>query len=272
MALKFRPLEADEIEVRVAQAKENGASLLLYKDARCDMRMLDDAVGAENWECDYQEIHNALYCTVRIFDSDRGAWVSKQDCGVPSNMEGTKGESSDAFKRACFRWGIGRELYTAPFIWVNNQGCTIKQNGKDNKGRDRYVCYDRFSVKSIKTEDGRIRALTVKNDSTGKVVWSNENSCSQSVKTASNSVLDGATITEMASKQLMAKLDAKVVEFGAAVDKSESEVKDALMASKTMGGAESYDSLTKEQANNALCLLIQWIDKAAPMADDDISF
>lgn len=167
--IKFRPLEADEIEVRVAQAKENGVSLLLYKDARCDMRMLDEAVGAENWECDYQEIHNALYCTVRIFDSERGAWVAKQDCGVPSNMEGLKGESSDAFKRACFKWGIGRELYTAPFIWAGAGNCTIKQGKNGNP-----ACYDRFSVKSITTEDGRIRSLTIWNDTLRKVAWSNE--------------------------------------------------------------------------------------------------
>lgn len=276
--LRFRPLEADEIEVRVAQAKYNGVSLLLYKDARCDMRMLDDAVGAENWECSYDEVHNALYCTVRIFDKDRGEWVSKQDCGVPSNMEGTKGESSDAFKRACFRWGIGRELYTAPFIWVNNQGCTIKQNGKDNKGRDRYVCYDRFSVKSIKTEDGRIRSLTVKNDSTGKVVWSNENNGSQSGKTASNDVSCDDATNETTLESVMEKINARIEEFGALQSKSRAEVIDALMKSKTMDGAGAFNSLTKEQANNALCLLIQWIGKAKAKKeaeeyyDEDIPF
>ena len=36
---KFRPLRADEIECRIATVKSNGLSLLLYKDARCDMNI-----------------------------------------------------------------------------------------------------------------------------------------------------------------------------------------------------------------------------------------
>ena len=119
--IEFKTLQADDIEVRVQQVTEKGCSLLLYKDARCDMRMLDEAVGNENWDCEYQSINGNLFCTVGIrceLPNGETSWVYKQDVGTKSNMEPDKGEASDAFKRACFKWGIGRELYTAPFVWV----------------------------------------------------------------------------------------------------------------------------------------------------------
>lgn len=164
--ITFRPLEASDVEVRVAQVNENGCSLLLYKDARCDMRLLDDAVGAENWECKYSKLDDTLYCRVGIYSVKRGETVWKEDCGTESNMEAKKGEASDAFKRACFKWGIGRELYTAPFVWVPNGFCNIA-NGKNGK----LVCYDRFSVVSMAVEDGCITELTVRNDKTGCIVF-----------------------------------------------------------------------------------------------------
>lgn len=166
--ISFRSLRADEIECRVAQCTENGVSLLLYKDARCDMRILDEVVGAENWECSYERIGESLFCTVRILCTPEGCdaktWVSKQDTGNPSNMEPTKGEASDAFKRACFKWGIGRELYTAPRIWVAADKCKIKQ-GRNNK----LVCYDRFVVTKLECEDGVIKELRIVNASRGDI-------------------------------------------------------------------------------------------------------
>lgn len=164
--ITFRPLEASDVEVRVAQVNDKGCSLLLYKDARCDMRLLDEAVGADNWECEYEQIGGVLYCRVGIYSVARDDTVWKQDCGVRSNMEGEKGEASDAFKRACFKWGIGRELYTAPFIWVPSDCCAITQ-GKNGK----LACYDRFSVASMEVEDGRITELSIRNDKTGRIVF-----------------------------------------------------------------------------------------------------
>lgn len=120
---KFRDLNADEIEVRVQSVKQNGVILLLYKNARCDMNILDETVGAANWQREHYECKGNLFCRVGInvnFDKpdkpERYIW--KSDCGVESNTEAQKGEASDSFKRACFNWGIGRELYTSPFIWV----------------------------------------------------------------------------------------------------------------------------------------------------------
>lgn len=160
----FRPLEATDIEVRVQSATEKGALLLLYKDARCDMRLLDEAVGAENWQCRYKETKGRLFCEVGIRSGDE--WVWKEDVGIPSNMESEKGEASDAFKRACFKWGIGRELYTAPHMFVPKGSCNI---GHNSKGKP--ACFDRFSVASIRSEDGRIESVSIRNDSLGRVVW-----------------------------------------------------------------------------------------------------
>lgn len=149
-SLSFRKLTADEIEVRVARCSATEVELLLYKDARCDMNILDETVGPEAWTRDHKEVKGVLFCTVGIRIG--GEWIYKTDCGTVSNMEPQKGEASDSFKRACFCWGIGRELYTAPRIKTKTAGI--------NNGR----CYDHFSVEHINIEDGRITELSIIND------------------------------------------------------------------------------------------------------------
>lgn len=157
--LEFRTLNADEIECRVGTTTDKGVSLLMYKDARVDMRLLDEVVGAMNWKREHQLINGNLFCTVAIRDNATGEWVTKQDVGVESNTEKEKGQASDAFKRACFNWGIGRELYTCPFVWVN-----LTENewsvGRDGKKRPR----TRFSVKEIQYVDGKVSRLTIVDD------------------------------------------------------------------------------------------------------------
>lgn len=162
--LKFRDLRADEIEVRVGMAKQNGVSLLLYKNARCDMNILDETVGANQWQRKHYECKNNLYCSVGIKFPD--GWIWKDDCGAESNMEKQKGEASDAFKRACVNWGIGRELYTSPFIWIGSDACEIKQNG------NKFYCKDTFSVLDILTVDKTIVRLKLMNNRTGNLVFS----------------------------------------------------------------------------------------------------
>ena len=155
MELKFRLLEASEIDVRVATVSENGCSLLLYKDARCDMNILDEKVGAMNWQ--RQHTRDNANCVVSIWDDEKKQWISKEDTGTESFTEKEKGLASDSFKRACFNWGIGRELYTAPFIWVNPDCVKIAdKNGKK-------TTYDRFKVEKILYEDGKIAALSIMN-------------------------------------------------------------------------------------------------------------
>lgn len=169
MANMFRDLRADEIECRVAQAKANGVSLLLYKDARCDQHILDETVGEMNWQRHHSR-ENAN-CVVSIWDEKKQQWISKEDTGTESNTEKEKGLASDSFKRACFNWGIGRELYTAPFIWIKAQDCAeLKQDGQ------RWKCFDTFEVRKIAIENKRIVAIAIKNTKTKKIcyVWQDE--------------------------------------------------------------------------------------------------
>lgn len=161
---KFRKLRADEIECRVSQISEKGLALLLYKDARCDMRLLDEVVGPENWQCRYEEHKGTLFCYVGIRAGKE--WIWKSDAGAPSNMESQKGEASDAFKRACFRWNIGRELYTAPFIWIPAGNYSASQkNGK-------WTTYDKFRVTAIGYDsEGNIDQLKIVNQKTRRGVF-----------------------------------------------------------------------------------------------------
>lgn len=156
--ITFRDLREDEIEVRIQSTKPNGIILLLYKDARVDMNILDETVGPENWQRKHELINGNLFCNVGIEVNNGGSfeWVWKQDVGVESNTEKEKGQASDSFKRACFNWGIGRELYTSPFIWVSADKCNIK-DGK---------CYDTFEVEKIKIENKRITGLSIINSKT----------------------------------------------------------------------------------------------------------
>lgn len=171
MNLDFRTLRADEIDCRVSQINERGLSLLLYKDARCDMNLLDETVGPMNWTRSHSR--DNANCIVAIFDEDKVDWIAKEDTGTESNTEAAKGLASDSFKRACVNWGIGRELYTAPFIWVGADKCEIKENGTDRNGKKRFACYDRFQVKSISYNDRReISGLEIINAKTARVVYS----------------------------------------------------------------------------------------------------
>jgi hypothetical protein len=126
----MRLLKADEIDCRVGTSTDKGVSLLLYKDARVDMRILDETYGAMNWQRRHDVVNGNLFCTIEVWDNEKGCWVSKQDVGTESNTEKEKGEASDSFKRAGFNWGIGRELYTAPFVWVVTTKDDLNTNGK----------------------------------------------------------------------------------------------------------------------------------------------
>lgn len=160
----IRLLKANEIECRISVINEKGLSLLLYKDARVDQRILDETFGAFGWKRSHQCIDGNLYCTVEIFDKETGEWVAKQDVGTTGYTEKEKAQASDSFKRACFNWGIGRELYSAPFIWIPADKAAIQV--KENQNREkRYYCNERFYVCSIQySEDREINALLIVND------------------------------------------------------------------------------------------------------------
>lgn len=154
----FRKLKASEVDARVATVSEKGCSLLLFKDARVDQNILDETVGCLNWQRSHQLIGDRLYCTVSIWDEEKKQWISKQDVGTESYTEKEKGQASDSFKRACFNLGIGRELYTAPFIWIPSSKCNIVEKGGKS------TTYDRFVVDEIGYDEvGNINRLVIRN-------------------------------------------------------------------------------------------------------------
>lgn len=188
---EIRLLRADEIECRVGTINERGLSLLLYKDARVDQKILDEAFGMYGWERTHQSIEGNLYCTVRIWDSEKAQWIEKQDVGTTSYTEKEKGQASDAFKRACVNVGIGRELYTAPFIWIPSSKANIQK--RDN----RYTTSERFQVREISYNEMReIAAITIVNDR-GVVVYEY-----QEKKNSSKNQNTTNRITELQKKEL----------------------------------------------------------------------
>ena len=171
--MEFRDLRADEIDCRVATVTEKGVSLLLYKDARCDMNILDETVGAENWQNKFYEQKGILFCSLGINTNynnpdlpDR--WIWKDDAGSESNTEAEKGNASDARKRSGVAFGLGRELYTAPFIWIKAGDCKIVE---DKRAKNGITCRDRFTVTDVEIKNKKIVKLEIRNDSTSQRVF-----------------------------------------------------------------------------------------------------
>ena len=161
--MKFRLLKADEIDARISMCNQNGTVLLLYKDARCDQNILDETVGAMNWQRHHSR--DNANCIVSIWDKEKKQWVEKEDTGTESFTEKEKGLASDSFKRACFNWGIGRELYTAPFMFVNK-----KDLDKHEQTNGRWTCKDSFKVTAIEYMDEKIIYVKVMNLRTNKEI------------------------------------------------------------------------------------------------------
>jgi hypothetical protein len=146
----IRTLKENEIECRVQSVKKNGCILLIYKDARVDMNILDEVYGIDGWQRTHEVINSNLFCNVEIWSKEKQQWIKKQDVGVESNTEKQKGEASDSFKRACFNLGIGRELYTAPFTWISLSESEIEcYKDKNNKDAFKLKFGLSFSVKEI---------------------------------------------------------------------------------------------------------------------------
>lgn len=153
---EIRLLTASDIECRAQQVDKafKWCSLLLYKNARVDMQILDETFGRFGWQRTHEIINGRLYCTVSIYDNEKKQWVSKQDVGTESNTEAEKGQASDAFKRACFNIGIGRELYTSPKIFVTLFPDDIRNN----------KLYTKFEVSDIGYNGNAINFLRIKDD------------------------------------------------------------------------------------------------------------
>lgn len=204
----FRLLRADEIDCRISQIDDTGLALLLYKDARCDMNILDETVGPMNWEREHSR--DNANCTVSIWDKEREFWVAKEDTGTESNTEAEKGLASDSFKRACVNWGIGRELYTSPRIWIPAAKCNMKtgRNGKP-------ACYDKFRVIKIEYQDEQISTLVIANEKTRQIAfeWFTDKLPAEEPKTQENAdtsePVDPAYVCADCGKKILPFKDAK---------------------------------------------------------------
>ena len=166
----FRPLKADEIECRIGSVGAKGFTMLLYKDARCDMNILDETFTPFGWQREHKEIKGVVYCGVGIHcappvvgvDLSMNEWVWKWDAGAESYTEKEKGEASDSFKRACVNWGIGRELYTAPLIFIRAKTEPVGNGYRLSDKRDGYG----YKVAQIEYEGGRISHLVITKNGT----------------------------------------------------------------------------------------------------------
>ena len=173
----FRPLQAEEIEVRLSRCSQKGAFFLLYKDARCDMAILDETVGPENWQRRHEEHNGNLFCSVGINSHWQSSdlsphWVWKEDAGSESNTEAEKGHASDSFKRACVNWGIGRELYTKINIFI--PGITKDSGKTDGRGKPIFILDDpylKLSVSAIESSGGKITHLSLSDAKTGAMMF-----------------------------------------------------------------------------------------------------
>ena len=196
----MRLLQANEIQAKVKAVYNSSVMLLIYKDARVDMSILDETYGAENWACSYREVKGNLFCTISVWDKEKNMWVSKEDVGVESMTEGEKGEASDSFKRAGTKWGIGRELYTSPRIFVNLD--TSELNGKKVKTS--------FYVSGIDYANREISYLQI-SDQYGKVRFTFDKTNKISNKNPKITREEANRITETYDKQIVKEA---LLEFG----------------------------------------------------------
>ena len=185
---EIRLLSKEDIEVRVAQTLAGNnkvrVNLLLYKNARVDMKIMDELFTPMGWKRTHKLIGDRLYCCVEVYNPETKEWICKEDVGVESNTEAEKGQASDSFKRACVNWGIGRELYTAPKISIE---LNENEYTKDQNSRIKVWAY--FSVKSI-GYDPKTRTITSLEiqDKYGNVRFSMNGSVQQSQSEPSQAV------------------------------------------------------------------------------------
>lgn len=203
--------------------------------ARVDQKILDETFGAFGWKRSHQCIDGNLYCTVEIRDKSTGEWIAKQDVGTTGHAEKEKSQASDSFKRACFNWSIGRELYTAPFIWIPKEKADIQKRG------DRFYCNDDFSVDSIEYNSGReITGLVIVNGKGKKVYEMNVKNADKKSEDKKNA--DKKTQEKPLSKTQMEKLETELERTGVAMEavKERYSIEDPMQMS-----AELYNKVMK---------------------------
>jgi hypothetical protein len=204
--MKFRLLRADEIDCRISTCNAYGVGLLLYKDARCDMNILDETVGIYNWQ--RRHTRDNANCIVSIWDEEKKQWIEKEDTGTESMTEKEKGLASDSFKRACFNLGIGRELYTAPNMFVFKKDLKTLEES-EWMGKKKWTCKDSFKVTEIEYDESErivlVKVLNLKTDK--EIIFGTP---AEEVKKQENTAK--ATIPEVKVKALIARCESDGVD------------------------------------------------------------
>ena len=273
-----RPLDISDIDFRVQSINNGGyATILAYKDARVDMARLDDSVGSLNWQRKHEVIGGNLYCHVGIYNSEIKEWVWKTDVGTESMTEATKGQSSDSFKRACFNWGVGRELYSYPVISVK-----LNENEFDNKsGRPKQTYnlkirdwrwYSEFT-------DGKISFLAAK-DEKGKLrfKWGEmkpkevepeyKQAAPTQVEAAPDSVVETPIKEEGDVKSFLKKEATPLDE----IDGSNEERERAITEYKTVFGKAPHGRMSTDNMLNAVQEEIMRLNRLEEQKKEDEEF
>lgn len=162
-----KPLTKEDVELRIGSVTEKGVSLLIYKTARTDINRLNAVCGTKWENVHYSDTKGNICCKIAIFDKEINQWVTREDVGTESYTEKEKGSYSDSFKRAGFRWGIGTELYNAPFIWIETK-TRKKASGKGFEPVNFYT--SNLKIEKYEVVNGK---LYLKISNKGFVVFSN---------------------------------------------------------------------------------------------------
>lgn len=116
------PFDPEEVKWKPQAIKGNRCLAVAFVDARCVMDRLDDVMGVDGWQDDYEFLPDgSVVCRLRLrFGSD---WITKTDIGgqseQPDEGDRHKAAVSDALKRAAVKWGISRYIYRLPHNWVD---------------------------------------------------------------------------------------------------------------------------------------------------------
>lgn len=205
--MQFRKLTAEEIDCRISTCNQWGVGLLLYKDARCDQNILDETVGPMNWM--RHHTRDNANCIVAIWDKDKKQWVEKEDTGKESFTEAEKGLASDSFKRACFNWGIGRELYTAPDMFIFKKDLKTLEE-IEYQGKKKWTCKDNFKVTEIEYLEDKIVRVQVLNLKTNSYIEFGQPAKAH----AEQKKIEKSVISEVKVRALIARCDKEGVDAG----------------------------------------------------------
>jgi len=169
-------MKGNDIQVMVKMVHKNKSALcLLYKDARYDQDALDKKYGQMNWQNEYRMVGDILICSISVWDKEKGLWVTKENAGNETQVGEDKGYASDAFKRAATNWGIGRELYRSPDVWINLSDNEIGSY-KNKQGKEVLTCKQKFYVQNITFKNGSVNSLVICDSrNTPRFIWGDDN-------------------------------------------------------------------------------------------------